>query len=71
MPISLKDRRLALGLSRRKLAALMGLNYMTIWRWESYGPSMPILYDLALAQIEQTRKPRLSLKKSAANELSV
>lgn len=50
----LRERRLALGLSQAALAGILGLDVMTVSRWErgARSISMASVVDLALQQLE-------------------
>jgi DNA-binding transcriptional regulator YiaG len=49
---SLSERREALGLSRMRLAALLGVDVTTLWRWEVGKQAPPRWLDLALEALE-------------------
>lgn len=59
-PDELKKRRAALGLNQTELAALLGINHMTVWRYENEKLPIPVMVDLALQTIERTHKPKAS-----------
>lgn len=48
---TLAERRRALGLSRVKLAALLGIEQTTVWRYETR-PAPPPWYLLAIEALE-------------------
>jgi len=54
----LRERRLALGLSQRKLAKIFGTGYQTICEWEKGKRNMrhPNLIDLALKYLEHEKE---------------
>lgn len=49
--VTLAERRKALGLSRMKLAARLGLDQTTVWRYETR-PDPPLWYVLAIEALE-------------------
>lgn len=52
----LAERRKALGLSLSGLASALGVNRMTVYRWE-HGPSrIPAFLDARLKELEQERR---------------
>lgn len=57
--VELQRRREALGLSRRELAAEVGVNHVTIWRWEARGKgATPIIEretERILSRLERRR----------------
>lgn len=52
-PETLRTRRDALGLSQPALAALLGVNEMTLSRWERGVRGIPPLLDRALRDLER------------------
>ena len=55
-PDELKRWREAHGLTLRRLATLLDVHYMTIWRWEHEQRQPPHWLRFALPQIEQQLK---------------
>lgn len=52
---SLTERRDALGFSRMKLAALLGIDVTTLWRYERGKQAVPLWLPLALEGLEARR----------------
>ena len=52
-PAELQARRAALGLSRERLAAALGVTSTTVWRWERGAVPLPRWVPLALATVER------------------
>ena len=50
--LQLKDWRRARWLTQPQLATLLGINVMTVWRWEHGETDMPAFLDLALLGLD-------------------
>jgi transcriptional regulator with XRE-family HTH domain len=53
-----RQRRLALGLARARLALLLGVGPTTISKWESGRAPVPAYADERLAEVERIRWPK-------------
>ena len=56
-PTELAERRTALGLSLSGLASALGVNRMTVYRWEHGRSRIPAFLDARLKELEQERAP--------------
>jgi len=60
-PDSLKTTRLALGLSRKELAERIGVDYLTVRRWEQPGVVIPRMAEVAFTAVMIVRREELEM----------
>jgi len=64
----LKERRARLGLNQRALAAVFGVHYMTVSKWERGEHRIPEMVGLALDTLERWRAATVAPAPGAAAE---
>ncbi|EJF74806.1 hypothetical protein ME7_01400 [Bartonella birtlesii LL-WM9] len=66
--IEVKQLRKRLNLTQDEMAALLGVNKSTVWRWEKYGiPSRGTVSYLLKSLCEKSRSPTSKFTKSSSD----
>jgi DNA-binding XRE family transcriptional regulator len=56
--LELKEARISLGFSQKKLATVLGVHRLSVLRWEANTHKIPHMLELALKQLVHEKRPR-------------